>query len=147
MSYWASVQESTGCTPNLFMHRETNLAIDLMVGMPWQMCRQYSCEIEYVEWIRNTVRASYSYARRKLKTAAYRQKKNWYDQRAKPHLSEVGKFVWRWYVPAAIGKLSCGWTGPWKIVAKSSDVNCEIQKTPDGTRVLVHIDALKPYWG
>ena len=147
MSYRASVQESTGCTPNLlFINRETNLVIDLMVGMPWQMRWQYSCEIEYVEWVRNTVRASYSYAWRKLKTNAHRQK-SLYDQRAKPHLYKVGKFVWQWYVPAVIEKLSCGWTGPWKIVAKPSDINCEIQKTPDGTRVRVHIDALKPYWG
>ena len=119
MSYRTSVQESTGCTPNpLFMNRETKLTIDLIVEMPRQMHWQYSCKIEYVEWVRNTVRASYPYARRKLKMAARRQKCR-YDQRSRPHLYEVGKFVWRWYVPAAIGKLSHGWTRPWKIVAKT----------------------------
>ena len=131
MSYRASMQESTSCTPNqLFLGREVTLPIDLIVGMSRPLKRQYQCETEFVEWVRTTVQESHAYARSRLGTAARRQKAH-YDLHSKEHLYDVGTYAWRWYPPAGTGKLSRGWTGPRRIINKASDVNLEIQKLPD----------------
>lgn len=52
MAYRSSVQESTGCSPNLL--RENNSPIDLIIGNP--LSNPYPvCPVEYVEWLRNTL--------------------------------------------------------------------------------------------
>ena len=144
MSYRASVHESTQCSPNLmFLGKETNLAIDLMVGNP-QANTPYHCEVEYVEWIRKTIYDCHEYARKKLGGAAKRQKTQ-YDSHTKPHRYQIGSYVWRWYPP--IGKLAKGWVGPWKIIGRPTEINVEIRRSPTLPVVRVHVDSLKPYLG
>ncbi len=147
MAYRSSVQESTQCTPNqMFLGREVNLGIDVMTGQNQEMSDQYTCEVDYVEWIRQVMQQSYHFASINLNTAAKRQKRQ-YDIGAKPHAYHIGQLVWRHYPPAGIGKLATPWTGPWKIVARPSDVNYSIQKRPDSEPTRVHMDSLKPFLG
>ena len=144
MSYGASVHESTQCSPNLmFLGRETNLAIDLMVGTPRAM-QQYHCGVEYVEWIRETNQDCHDYAWKKLGGAA-KQQKTQYDSHGRPHHYQIGSYVWRWYPP--IGKLAKGWVEPWKIIGRPTEVNVEIRRSPTSPVVRVHVDSLKPYLG
>lgn len=52
MAYRSSVEESTGCSPNLL--RENNSPIDLIIGNPLSNPNPV-CPVEYVEWLRNTL--------------------------------------------------------------------------------------------
>jgi dUTPase len=146
MAYRATPHESTGCSPNLMMFgTEINLPIDIMVGDP-PSDSPSMCPIEYVEWIKHSLQHTYQYANKQLKTNAKRQK-HYYDLKAKPTTYQVGTYVWRWYWPAARGKLSKGWVGPFKVIKCPNIIHCVIQKSPNHPQVRVHIDALKPYYG
>jgi hypothetical protein len=65
-----------------------------------------------------------------LSKAAVRQK-NTYDRCIKPRSFKVGDFVCRWYSPTAGITLGLGWTGPYKIIYKCSDVTYKIKESPD----------------
>ena len=72
-AYWATVNESTRCSPNLLMlGRKTNLPVDLM--FPLTEYRSYRCHNEYVEWVRCALEDNYERARQHLGAAAARQK-------------------------------------------------------------------------
>ena len=147
MSFRASPSESTGISPfKMCRGYEMRLPLDVMVGQPRPHEGQYSCEVEYISWLRNTLRESHDIARRHLKVAAQRQKTT-YDRKSKPTSFQVGDLVWRWYPPIAQGKLSKGWVGPFQVSSKSSDVNLDIQRRPNGPIVKVHIDQLKKFHG
>ena len=147
MAYRATPHESTGCSPNLMMFgQEINMPIDIMVGSPPKSQPNIRCPIEYVEWLRNSLTSIYQYATTQLNVHACRQKE-YYDLKAKPVAYPIGSFVWRWYWPAARGKLSKGWVGPFKILECPTRIHCIIQRTPDSPQIRVHIDALKPFHG
>ena len=55
--------------------------------------------------------------------------------------------LWRWYPPTVNIKLGLGWTGPFKVVRRLSDVTLQIQRLPDSLPITVHVDHLKPYRG
>ena len=79
--------------------------------------------------------------------ALMRQKRN-YDVHAKDQSQySIGDLVRYYYVPLKNKhKFACPWVGPYKVLAKLTDVDCRIQRlsrTQD-TRV-VHVDHLKPY--
>jgi len=122
------------------------MPIDVMVGSPPESKPNLSCPIEYVEWLRNSLNHVYQYASEQLNVHAKRQKE-YYDLKAKPTSYPVGSFVWRWYWPAARGKLSKGWVGPFKILECPTQIHCVIQLTPTSPKIRVHIDALKPHHG
>ena len=147
MAYRSSTQESISCSPFLMLYgREITLPVDLVVGTPRPLSSQYECETEYVEWLRSTIQDCHNFARQRLKAAAKRQK-GYYDAHSKPYQYRTGDLVWRWYPPKGKGKLSKGWTGPYKIQSMPTEVNCEMQLTPESEMIRVHVDALKPYLG
>ena len=147
MAYRATVHESTGCTPNLMMFgQENNMPVDIQVGHPPKSKPDIQCPVEYVEWLRESLSKVYQYADEQLQQNAKRQK-HYYDIRSKPHTYKVGEFVWRWYPPINRGKLSKGWSGPFKIIELVGKVNCIVKYSPDSEGIRVHIDSLKPYCG
>ena len=79
---------------------------------------------------------AYILAHKHLKQAVYRQKQQ-YDQNLKPRKYSVDSFVWRWYPPTAGVKLGLGWTGPYKVIQKCSDITYQIQKTPTSPLIVV----------
>lgn len=80
----ATVNESTGCSPNLQMlGREVTLLLDLMY--PQLNTRSYYCQVEYVEYVQE----NFKRARGSLHVAAERQKK-YYDQRTQNRVFAVG---------------------------------------------------------
>ena len=81
-----------------------------------------------------------------MSKAALRQK-NTYDRGIKPRSFKVGNFVWRWYPPTACIKLGLGWTRPYQITYKCSDVTYKIKESPHSREKVVHVDHLKPYLG
>lgn len=145
-AYRSTPHVSTGCSPNLLMlGREINLPLDVMVEGPVggaEVC----CHNLYVDWLQQTMREAFGLARENLGVAAARQK-NYFDRGLKARRYEIGEYVWRWYPPALGNKLGMGWSGPYKVVRKLSEVTYEIQKTPQHRPVTVHVDHIKPYWG
>ena len=59
----------------------------------------------------------------------------------------MGDMVWRWYPPKAQQKLGSGWTGPYCVTRKFSDITYEIQHHATGKTLVVHVDHLKPVQG
>ncbi|KAK3088175.1 hypothetical protein FSP39_015678 [Pinctada imbricata] len=146
MAYRSTIQESTKCTPNLLMFgREINLPLDLMVGGPPNFSDDF-CPVEYVEWLKHSLTIVFEFANENLVHSAKRQKR-YYDRNIKHREFHSGDFVWRWHPPSANVKLGLGWTGPFKVNRKCSDVTYQIQKLPDSSPIVVHVDHLKPYTG
>ena len=59
----------------------------------------------------------------------------------------VGQSVWRFYSPLVKKKFGKGWTGPYLVVHKTSELVYGIQKTPEIKEINVHVDHLKAYEG
>ena len=146
MAYRATEQDSTKCTPNLLMFRqEITCPIDLMYGLPPDRSNEV-CIIEYVEWLKSALKVSFDFANRCLGKAAKRQKSA-YDASSQARRLPIGSFVWRYYPPTAKQKLGLGWTGPYLVVQKLSDLVYSVQRNPTSRIINVHVDHLKPYLG
>jgi hypothetical protein len=146
-AYRSSPHESTGLTPNMMVFgEELALPVDVMVGAPPRHEQHYACATEYVEWLRKTLQRAHEMARKHLGVAAARQKYH-YDKKSNPASYAKGQYVWWWYPPAANRKLGKGWKGPFRIMARPTDVHCVLQLTPDAGRKRVHIDQVKPHLG
>ncbi|CAG2249684.1 Retrovirus-related Pol polyprotein from transposon 17.6 [Mytilus edulis] len=143
MAYRATIHDSTGYSPFFMMFgRDMMCPIDVVTGnSPDEI--NANCPVQYVEWLKCTLENTYSFATKYLSRAASRQKKN-YDRGVKPRRLVEGDFVWRWYPPFANVKFGLGWTGPYKIEKKISEVSYRIRKNPKSKTLVVHIDHLKP---
>ncbi|KAK3090931.1 hypothetical protein FSP39_015821 [Pinctada imbricata] len=146
MAYRSTEQTSTHCTPNLLMlGKEIKCPLDVMVGSPPSM-RETFCPVQYVEWLKESLKTNYDMTRKNLKQSFTRQKCE-YDRKLKEREYEIGDWVWRWYPPTANQKLGLGWTGPYLIIRKITDFTLSIQKDKDSKVINVHVDHLKPYDG
>ena len=54
-------------------------------------------------------------------------------------------WVWYFYPPKAKQKLGQGWTGPYLVTHKVSDVLYQIQASSSSRPTIVHVDNLLPY--
>lgn len=145
-AYRSTVQESTGCSPNrIMLGRETVSPVDLIIGNPPSSPTPV-CPIKYVEWLQIVLADTYGFVSENLRKSAVKQKK-FYDRGLKPREFSENDFVWRWYPPAAGVKLGLGWTGPYKVTKKITDVTYQIQRDPKSPLKVVHVDQLKPYEG
>ena len=114
--YRSSVNDSTGCTPNLLMlARETTLPIDIMYPSPHY--EKYRWHNEYVEWIRHTLQDSFDRVRQQLLVASERQKR-YYDVCTKDRQYREGDFVLRFYPQNLKSKLNPPYIGPFWVMAK-----------------------------
>ena len=70
MAYRCTIQESTGCSPNLLMlGREISFPLDLMVRDP-PLSDEHFCPVDYVEWLKHSMRTSFEFANEHLLRAA-----------------------------------------------------------------------------
>lgn len=146
MAYRASEHKSTKCSPNLMMlGREISCPLDIMVGEP-PGTNSEECPVVYVQWLKDSMQDNFNFANEQLGVAAKAQKRN-YACKSKPREINIGSWVWRWYPPKAGQKLGLGWTGPYLVVDKISQLTCKIQKDKTSKSINVHIDHLKPYDG
>ncbi len=97
-------------------------------------------------WLQGALNKAYDFAQHNLGKAAKRQK-NRYDASCRAQKFQVGQFVWRWYPPSANQKLGKSWQGVYRIISLPSEVNCEIQLTPNSGSIIVHNDHLKAHYG
>ena len=54
--------------------------------------------------------------------------------------------MYRWYPPAAHGKFGSGWTGPYLVIQRLSDLLYRIQASKRARPKVVHVDHLKKYY-
>ena len=77
-----------------------------------------------------------------------KRQKLYYDRGLKVRTFENKKaWVWRWYPPKINQILGLGWTGPYRVVEKLSDLTYTIQNDENTLPVIVHVDHLKLYLG
>ena len=139
-AYRASVQESTGCTPNMLMlGREVTAPIDIMFGRELPPATDKPCYVKYVEWLRQTLDNAFQFARTKMNLSIQRQDKY---LKTKETLIQEGTLVWYYYLPAAKKKLARCWLGPYRVIKKLSEVTYVIEK--DNKSKVVHVNNLKP---
>ena len=144
MAYRATPHESTGFSPNrMTFGREVLMPIDILYKTSNRCKTRFTCTTAYVQWLRQSLEKIYSLAGKQLHKAAIRQKRN-YNLNVRPPL-QIGDFCYR-YRPVP-GKLQKSWTGPFKVVAKASDINFLIQEGPDTDVLRVHMDHLKSHVG
>ena len=142
-AYRATVNESTGCTPNLLMlGREIIMPVDLMY--PPTEHQGYRCHIEYVEWVKCTLQDNFEKARQQLGVAV-EQQKHYYDMRTKTQKYKEGDFALRFYPPNLKNKLKSPYLGPYRIMVKLGEVTYQIQQHPTSKPLVVHLDHLKRY--
>ena len=147
MAYRSTPHDSTGLSPNLMMFgEETHLPIDILVGAPPRHDVRYKCKVEYVEWLRRSLSRAHTFAHQQLGVAAKRQKQ-YYDRKTDTVTYPVSCFVWWWYPPKANRKLGVGWTGPFRVMDRPTDVHAVIQELPGSNTRRVHINQLKPHLG
>ena len=140
-AYRASVQESTGCSPNfLMLGREVSAPIDIMLGRDPPPETKAQCYVAYVEWLRQALDDAFGFARDKLNLSIQRQDR-YYRSQNRSQKIEAGSYVWYYYLPSAKKKLSKHWSGPYKVLQRISDVTVMIEK--DTKKKIVHIDNLK----
>ena len=145
LAYRSTLHESTRCSPNMMVFgRDLALPIDVIAGTP-PVVDIPTCPVVYVEWLRGALEKSFKHAREALRQTATRQKRL-YDQKAAEHGYSVGQWVFRWYPPAAHTKFGSGWTGPYLVVGKISDLVYQIQASRRSKPKVVHLDHLKPYF-
>ncbi|XP_041366821.1 uncharacterized protein LOC121381554 [Gigantopelta aegis] len=142
MVYRASTHESTKCSPNkLMLGREIFLPIACLVGKPPKE-PDPPCPIEYVEWVQDALEEAHEFVRGNLSKSALRQKRH-YDLKLKERSYKVGEWVWYWYPPDAKQKLGKGWTGPYLVIKRLSDIMYVIQEKQRSRPRTIHVDHLK----
>ena len=144
-AYRSSVQETTGCSPNLMLFGREN-AIPLHLMYPCTAEEYPPCSQEYVQWLRQTLQYVHNQAREKTKMNMARQKRN-YDKTALEREFSPGTWVWYYYTPAAKKKMAMSWTGPYLVINNKYGHAVQIQQNPDSPIKSVHIDHLKPLLG
>ena len=122
--------------------REINLPLDVMVEQPPSATSE-QCYVQYVEWVKKATQRSDAVAHEHSK-AALRQKRN-YDKRVSLNEMQEGDWVWYFYSIKVKQKLAQGWTGPYLVTHKVSDVLYQIQASSLSRPKIVHVDNLHPY--
>jgi len=142
VAYRSSPHASTGCSPNQMVYgREITLPVDLMYGLPPD--NEIICANEYVQWVKTELRKAFESAGKELKIAARRQKQ-YFDRKAKDRQFTLGSWVWRYYSPQGHMPLQSGWTGPYRLIRQVNEVTYDMQATPSGNMVRVHVADLAP---
>ena len=143
MAYRSTIQETTGCSPNLLMFgREIMLPIDLLAGT----CpvEQEKCVTEYVAWLQSSLKKAFAYAKEKMKKGVQRQKYN-YNKKSRNITFEPGDLVLVFNVPQSQLKLGKPWDGPVQVISKLSEVTYRIQRDVNAKPKVVHVNHLKKY--
>ena len=145
-AYRASVHESTRNTPNMLMFgREITFPVDIVTG-GYNAIPDFPCKVEYVEWLRDTIRLAHEVANKHLKVAVQRQKRNYGGCSPMLHVNfTVGDWVLRFLPPQHGKKFGLKWVGPFLVVEQISPCLFKIQKNERSRTIVVHCDHLKRY--
>ncbi|CAC5405272.1 unnamed protein product [Mytilus coruscus] len=79
--------------------------------------------------------------------SSFQTNKRYYDVKLKKRMFEINQLVWCWYPPKANIKLGLGWTGPYNVTRRLSDITYQITLCATGKSKIFHVDYLKPVVG
>lgn len=123
-AYNGTEHASTGRTPFLLFHSRTEdprLPIDMLLGPVAEAPHEqaWSCYGLYVEQTRVRVQKIFKAVRAQLQKSASMQQAAYGKAGLRIHKYSQGSEVWYWYPPQGrkFGKLSCPWSGPYKVTA------------------------------
>ena len=150
-AYRATVNESTGLTPNLVMlGREVRLPAEMMFGMTNSgAVDTYTSYGDYVWTLRERMQAAHAVTRHHLQVSATRQKE-YYDLRSVLHAYKPGDLVWclsdlkQLHIAP---KLRSPYEGPYLVLKKINDLNYLIQFGNRGVPRVLHYNKLNPHHG
>ncbi len=144
-TYHSTPHSSTGVSPFHMLYRvEMTMPLDLVIGEVSQPKPNVQCPIEYVEWLRASLRDAYSVARANVKKSAKLQNRG-YGKASRTVKFQCGDWVWRIYKSVTGGNLHGRNKGPWLVLAKTGPVTYKIQCSAGAEPELLHIDKLLPY--
>ena len=137
-AYRSTAHPATGFTPNMLMlGREVNLPCDIVFPKPIQS----SVELhEYVQQLRDSMEECFDLARKNLKFAAERQKRN-YDRRAIENKYAPGQLVYK--RNPLNKKLEVSWQGPLVIVESMGQLLYRMASKK--RQSVLHHDLLRPF--
>ena len=149
-AYRATIQESTGLTPNLLMiGREVRLPAEVMFGNISSSSEEIQSYGEYVDGLRERMRHAHEVARIHLAAAAKRQR-DAYDANVNLCRYAPGDLVWYRTEISQLKvapKLRRPFEGPHVVIKKLSFLNYVIQLRSKGPRKVIHHNRLRPYRG
>ena len=103
--------------------------------------QNYVCAYEYLEWLWQSTATSFHIASEQLKVSASCKKS--LKKGLKPRTFNIGNLVWRWNPPTASVKLGLGWTGPYVVLERLTDINYKIKHSVTEKILAVHVNHLK----
>jgi hypothetical protein len=149
-AYRATEHESTGFTPcKLFLGREVNLPIDLVLGECLPVCANSLNVVHFVMEQENVIKTAFAEVREFSQRLA-NVRASRYNLRVRPAVFKPGDWVWLYY-PRRRPKIKEKWAkyfvGPVKILEQLSPVLFKVQKSKRALPQLVYIDKLKLFEG
>jgi hypothetical protein len=139
MAYRAAQHETTGNTPNYMMlGREVTTPLDIQYCMPRSIAH---IPQNHWAWIlKDRMEEKHKHVRENVKGDMHRQKK-FYDQKQFWQSFQPGDQVFVFFPnvnPGLTSKLACLWRGPFKVIAKITDVTYKKDKPQ-----VIHMDSIR----
>ena len=143
MAYRATEHETTGCSPNMLMlGRETTTPLDIAFEMHPSI--KPIPESQYVWELRERLESVHTMVRQYTGQSIQRQKK-YQDMKLSYDSFQVGDEVYVYFPVKKSGqtsKFTSFWRGPYKIVAKLSDVLYKVDCGRSNSVAVIHCDRL-----
>ena len=145
MAYRATIQESSGFSPNFLMFgRELSMPVDIMFPLPEKEDRATTTS-QYVKDLSEKLSYAYSLSRDAMRRATERQRRL-YNERTFGHKYKEGEIVWVMNKERKKGKspkLQPNWKGPCLVAKIFNDVVVSVYLTQKKC-INLHSDMLKP---
>lgn len=151
MAYRASINSSTGQTPNAMMlGREVILPLRAIIKEPaGGSSSDVADEGKYISRLKKKLHQIHELGREKLKQSVKYQKK-YYDIGARKKNYKEGQAVWLHDTSRKVGvcqKLAYRWKGPYVVIKKIDDLTYLVKRSRNSVAKIFHIDRLLPYHG
>ena len=141
-AYRMTVHRVTGVTPNMAM---LGLLPASLIARP--PVEPVNTTVPFINDLRDVMQDAHKQISQATKKEARTQRK-YYDDRSRMTRFHEGLKIWLYWprppVRQQFKKLTCLWTGPWKIVLFKSLVVVELHHVSNGAIQVVHVDRLLP---
>lgn len=145
MAYRSTEHETTSHSPNFMMlGRETSTPLDLQYSMPRNL--KALPQNTWAWELQEKMEDAHQLVRGNVKGQMLRQKKL-HDQKLSWQQFKAGDDVFVFFPnvkPGQSPKLACRWKGPFRVIAKLTDVTYRVRCGRKGKMQVIHVDRMKP---